>query len=151
MPLENAQQARALPPVVGVEFRIREIAGALYSFLKQEKPSFFAASGWKKSVIDWSMRDEQFRTQLLRFIDALPALCNNALCLRVFREYLHEARYAKSLLLRSAEVVSRTVPAAVAAPLIRTSVRSLSREFIAGADPADALPVIRELLKEGAL
>jgi RHH-type proline utilization regulon transcriptional repressor/proline dehydrogenase/delta 1-pyrroline-5-carboxylate dehydrogenase len=151
MPLQNAQQTDTLPPLAGVEPRIREIAGALYSFLKQEKPSFFASSGWKKSVIDWSLQDEQFRTQLLRFIDVLPALGNNSLCLRIFGEYLNEARNAESLLLRSAEVFSKTVPAAIAAPLIRASVRSLSREFIAGSDPADALPAVRELLKQDSL
>jgi RHH-type proline utilization regulon transcriptional repressor/proline dehydrogenase/delta 1-pyrroline-5-carboxylate dehydrogenase len=150
MPLQNGKQVNVLQSREGVEPRVREIAESLYSFMKLETPSFFAAGGWKKSVIDWSLQDEQFRVQLLRFIDVLPALGNSALCLRVFREYLNEAAQGESLLLRSAEAFSRSVPAAIAAPLIRGSVRSLSREFIAGSDPADALPTIGALLDRGA-
>ncbi|HTG01191.1 MAG TPA: L-glutamate gamma-semialdehyde dehydrogenase [Nitrospirota bacterium] len=151
MPLRNAEQSDRVPSPVDVEQRTREIAEALYPVLQHEKPSFFASSGWKKSVLDWSLRDEQFRAQLLRFIDVLPALNNNALCIRVFQEYLNEAKHTTSLLLRSAEIFSRNFPAAVAAPLIRSSVRSLSKEFITGSEPAEALPAIQAFLKQGTL
>jgi RHH-type proline utilization regulon transcriptional repressor/proline dehydrogenase/delta 1-pyrroline-5-carboxylate dehydrogenase len=134
-----------------VERRTREIAERIFAFLKEEEPSFFAAGGWRKSVIEWSMKDEGFRTQLLRFIDVLPALRSDAVVLRVFAEYLRETGVSSSLLLRSAEVFARNAPAVIAAPLIRSSVRTLAREFIVGADPADARPAIEQLWKEGAL
>ncbi|HUJ18491.1 MAG TPA: L-glutamate gamma-semialdehyde dehydrogenase [Nitrospirota bacterium] len=147
------QEAQRLdtPSPAGVEARTREIAGAIYAFLKEEQPSFFASGGWRKSVIEWSMRDERFRTQLLRFIDVLPSLRTDALVLRIFSEYLREAGAPASVLLRSAEVFSRTVPAVIAAPLIRSAVRTLAREFIAGSDPADAKQAIDQLRKDGAL
>ncbi len=151
MRLQDIRQADALPSAAGIEPRIREIAGVLYPFLKQERPSFFASGGWRKSVIEWSMRDERFRTQLLRFIDVLPALRSDDLVLRLFREYLKEAGPQPSILQKSAEVFSRTVPALIGAPLIRTAVRALAREFIAGSDPADALPAVEKLRSEGAL
>jgi RHH-type proline utilization regulon transcriptional repressor/proline dehydrogenase/delta 1-pyrroline-5-carboxylate dehydrogenase len=151
MARQNAQQLDRATSATEVEGRTREIAGAIYAFLKEERPSFFASGGWRKSVIEWSLRDERFRTQLLRFIDVLPSLRADGLVLRIFTEYLSEAGDRQSLLLRGAGVFSRTVPAAVAAPLIRSAVRTLAREFIAGSDPADALPAIEELRKEGAL
>ncbi len=150
MPLQNAQQSGKPPAMAEVEPRVRQIAGALYSFLKQEKPSFFASGGWRKSVIEWSMKDERFRTQLLRFIDVLPALRSDDHVLRIFREYLQEAGPAPSILRRSGEVFSRTVPALIGAPLIRSAVRTLAREFIAGSDPADALPAVEILRSDGA-
>ena len=69
-----------------LEPRIKEIAFEIFSFLKDEKPSFFDAEGWKGSVIEWSMRDEQFKTQLLRFLDVLPALKSNELVVRVLEQ-----------------------------------------------------------------
>ncbi len=152
MPVEKVQRSVTLPGPADIEPRIREIASSLYAYLKKERPSFFASGGWKKTVTDWSMRDERFRTSLLRFIDVLPSLSDNALAVRIFREYLKEAEGtegAAPLILRSAEAFSR-VPAAVAAPLIRTAVRSLSRQFIAGSAPPDALPAIEELITGGA-
>ena len=133
-----------------LEARIKEIAFEIFSFLKDEKPSFFNAEGWKGRVIEWSMRDEQFKTQLLRFLDVLPALKSNELVVRLFREYLHESKAAPSFLSQSAEVFARTVPAAVAAPIIGSAVRSLARQFIAGSDPLDALSSIEALWDDGA-
>jgi RHH-type proline utilization regulon transcriptional repressor/proline dehydrogenase/delta 1-pyrroline-5-carboxylate dehydrogenase len=129
----------------------RPVAEELYGFLKKEQPSFFASGGWRKSVIEWSLRDERFRTQLLRFIDVLPALRSDSLVLRIFTEYLAEAGESPSLLVKSAGAFARSVPSIVAAPLIRSAVGGLSREFIAGSDPADALAAIGQLRKEGAL
>src|SRR5574341_728432 len=133
-----------------VEKRIREIAFELFSSLKEEKPSFFDKSGWKGKVVEWSMRDEAFKVQLLRFIDVLPALKRDELALRVFREYLDEAVSAPSVLLQGAEAFARGVPSWIAAPVVRASVRSLARQFIAGTDPKDAWASLDALRKEGA-
>ncbi|HEX9021696.1 MAG TPA: proline dehydrogenase family protein, partial [Nitrospirota bacterium] len=132
-----------------IEKRIREIAFELFSSLKEEKPSFFDKSGWKGKVVEWSLRDEAFKVQLLRFIDVLPALKRDELALRVFREYLDETANTPSFLGQGAEAFAR-MPAWIAAPLIRTSVRSLARQFIAGADPKDAWASLDALRKEGA-
>ena len=151
MTRQHAERLDGTPASGDIEARTREIAGAIYVHLKEEQPAFFASGGWRKSVIEWSMRDERFRTQLLRFIDVLPSLRADSLVLSTFREYLAEAGSAPSLLLSSAEVFSRTAPAIIAAPLIRSAVRSLAREFIAGSDPADAKQSIDQLRKEGLL
>lgn len=132
-----------------IEKRIREIASELFSFLKEEKPSFFDKSGWKGKVVEWSMRDESFKVQLLRFIDVLPALKRDEVALRVFREYLDEAESAPSVLRQGADAFAR-VPAWISAPIIRTSVRSLARLFIAGANPKDAWASLDALRREGA-
>ncbi len=133
-----------------LEGRTKEIASALFSSLKDEKPSFFDAGGWKGRVIEWSMQDEQFKTQLLRFLDVLPALTSNEAVIRIFREYLHEAGETPSFLRQGAEAFIRTVPAGISAPAVRSAVRSLARQFIAGSDPKDALPSVEALWKDGA-
>ncbi len=132
------------------EKRIREIGAVLYSFLQEERPTFFGEGGWKGKVIEWSLRDEQFKIQLLRFLDVLPALKRDEAVLRVFREYLEAAASAPSILRQGAETFAQAMPARIAAPVIRASVRSLARQFIAGTDPQDALPFLEALSGEGA-
>ncbi len=150
MQLRKTHPVDAHEPLTHQEPRIRDIAKSLYTFLRDAKPSFFAVAGWKKSVTDLALKDERFRGLLLRFIDVLPSLADNTLAVRIFREYLRDAADRPSLLIRSAEVFSRTVPASIAAPLIRASVKTLGRQFIIGANPENALPVIEELRLKGA-
>ena len=149
---ETARGARSgdeMGPEKNLEARIQEIAGAIYPFLKAVKPSFFDSEGWRGKVVAWSMRDERFRTQLLRFIDVLPSLRTDELVLRIYREYLGKVSAGRSLLVQSAELFGRTVPAVIAAPLIRSAVSALARQFIVGQDPADALPTVKRLWKDG--
>ncbi|HEX8947904.1 MAG TPA: hypothetical protein VF790_03010, partial [Dissulfurispiraceae bacterium] len=71
----------------GLEGRIREIASGLYSSMQEETPSLFNKRGWQGRVLGLAMRDDSFKIQLLRFVDALPALKTDTLVLRLFREY----------------------------------------------------------------
>jgi RHH-type proline utilization regulon transcriptional repressor/proline dehydrogenase/delta 1-pyrroline-5-carboxylate dehydrogenase len=133
-----------------LENKTKEIASTLFSFLADERPSFFDKGGWKGKVVEWSMQDESFRVQLLRFLDVLPALKSDALVMKVFGEYLAEAKSAPVFLRQAAEVFARTMTPWIAAPVVRASVKSLARQFIAGPDPEDALPALAILRKEGA-
>ncbi|MBZ0156676.1 MAG: L-glutamate gamma-semialdehyde dehydrogenase [Alphaproteobacteria bacterium] len=133
------------------EENIRNIAFALFSFLKEEHPALFDKKGWKGRVTRWAMRDDAFKIQLLRFIDVLPVIKDDALLLRLFREYFDEVPDTPPVVRRGIERLSRgnTVPRIIAA-VIRAATKSLARQFIAGADPQDALNALQALRREGA-
>ncbi|MFN7262522.1 MAG: hypothetical protein ACK5UJ_01790 [Pseudobdellovibrionaceae bacterium] len=40
----------------------------------QSKVSLFSKDFWYGSIMDWSMKNEQFKTQMFRFVDVLPSL-----------------------------------------------------------------------------
>ena len=40
----------------------------------QSKISLFSKDFWYGSIMDWSMKNEHFKTQMFRFVDVLPAL-----------------------------------------------------------------------------
>ncbi|MCC6347273.1 MAG: L-glutamate gamma-semialdehyde dehydrogenase [Nitrospirales bacterium] len=133
------------------EENIRNIAFALFSFLREERPSLFDRKGWKGRIIRWAMRDDSFKVQLLRFIDVLPVVKDDALLLRLFREYFDEVPDTPLIVRRGMERLSRgsAVPRVIAA-VIRASTKSLARQFIAGNGPEDALDALRSLREEGA-
>lgn len=128
------------------EERIREVASELFSLMKEERPSIFSQRGWKGRIMHWAMRDDSFKNQLLRFIDVLPSLKTDALVLRLFKEYFDEIPDAPVIVRRGIGRLSRAnVVPRIIAPIIRASVKSFAREFIAGADPKDTHKSLSDL------
>lgn len=41
---------------------------AIFSSLADEKPSLYNTSAWSDKDLDWSMNNERFKIQLLRFV-----------------------------------------------------------------------------------
>jgi RHH-type proline utilization regulon transcriptional repressor/proline dehydrogenase/delta 1-pyrroline-5-carboxylate dehydrogenase len=40
----------------------------------QSKASLFSKDFWYGSIMEWSMKNEKFKTNMFRFVDVLPAL-----------------------------------------------------------------------------
>ncbi len=135
----------------GFEERIRGTAFELFTALKDERPAIFDKKGWTGRIIEWAMRDDDFKIRLLRFTDVLPSLKSDVLVLRLFREYFSDITDVPLIVLHGMERLSRgsAAPRIIAA-IIRNSVKALATQFIAGSDPKDALKSLRMLREAGA-
>ena len=135
----------------GFEERIRGTAFELFSALKEERPAIFDKKGWTGRIIEWAMRDHDFKIRLLRFTDVLPSLKSEAVVLRLFREYFSNIADVPLIVLHGLERLSRgSVAPRIAAAIIRNSVKSLATQFIAGTDPKDALKSLHLLREDNA-
>ncbi len=135
----------------GLEEIIRRTAFELFSSLKDERPAIFDKKGWTGRIIEWAMRDDDFKIRLLRFTDVLPSLKSDELVLRLFREYFSGTTEVPLIVMRGIERLSRGSKAPrIIAAIIRNSVKSLATQFIAGKDPKDALKSLHALRKDGA-
>src|SRR5882672_2946525 len=67
-----------------------------------EGPSLFSKKGFYGTLMEWSMRDEHFKTQLFRFVDVLPTLTSSSEVSRHLREYLDNDQVKLSPALRAA-------------------------------------------------
>jgi RHH-type transcriptional regulator, proline utilization regulon repressor / proline dehydrogenase / delta 1-pyrroline-5-carboxylate dehydrogenase len=45
---------------------------------RAERSALFTRRTFYQALIDWAMRDEQFKVQLFRFVDVLPSLGSSA-------------------------------------------------------------------------
>ena len=133
------------------EERIRGAAFELFSALKEERPAIFNEKRWTGRMIEWAMRDDDFKIRLLRFTDVLPSLKSDAVVLRLFKEYFSDITDVPKIVLHGIERLSRgsAVPRIVAA-IIRSSVKSLATQFIAGTDPKNAFKALHALSEDGA-
>ena len=136
-----------------MEDRIREIARGLYSSIGAGAESIFDKTKWTGRLMEWTMKDEALKIQLLRFIDVLPALKNDELVLRVFQEYFMEIPSPPPVIgfaLKRLSRIQKTPAVWISAGTIRAAVKSLARQFIAGKDPAGSLHSLKKLGRDGA-
>ncbi len=132
----------------GLERRIREVGRRLYG-LAGNVPSIFNKRRWMGRLMDQAMKDDEFRLNLFRYIDVLPSLKTSDLTVALLREYFSGLAGAPLIIRKGIERISRGLVPVVAAGLIRTGVRSLARQFIAGEDHLDAAKVLGVLWENG--
>src|ERR1051326_3006024 len=117
-PGSPARMSEFLPPDPAVEKRIREVGEALFSAMEASPaPGIFSKKGVYARVMEWSMRDPAFKTQLFRFVDVLPALKSSAEIVRHLQEYLGDKAVELNPAIKAGLAASSFAPALIAGPV----------------------------------
>ena len=68
-------ESRTLPPLdAALETRALERGREFLKHARAGKSTFLSKGFWSDKLMDWSMKDEAFKVQLFRFVDAFPML-----------------------------------------------------------------------------
>jgi RHH-type proline utilization regulon transcriptional repressor/proline dehydrogenase/delta 1-pyrroline-5-carboxylate dehydrogenase len=133
-----------------LEDRIQDIGAAIFSLVKKDVPSVFDKKKWTGELMEWAMKDDDFKVQLLRFIDVLPSLQSDALVVRVLKEYFADEEITPMIMKWGIKGLSeKGLLPKIAGRVIRSNVESLAKQFIAGKDPEAALPDLHTLRNQG--
>ena len=133
---------------IDVEKSIRVWGDKIFSLIeKAETPALFSKKGFYGALMEWAMRDEQFKTQLFRFVDVLPTLTSSSEITRHLNEYLGEEHVKLSPALRMG------LKAAGGASWlfgggIKAQVTGMARQFMLGNEPKEILDILRNLQKQ---
>src|SRR5436309_14733665 len=99
--VKTARNVRPAPEAL--EGSIREWGEKIFTLMDAaEPPSLFSARGFYGALMDWAMKDEQFKVQLFRFVDVLPTLTSASEVSRHLTEYLDNDQVKLSPALRVA-------------------------------------------------
>ncbi|MDH4230200.1 MAG: proline dehydrogenase family protein [Nitrospirota bacterium] len=130
---------------------VLSIGAALAAHMGDSRPGLFSSAGWKGKIIARAMASEAFRVALLRFVDVLPAVPDDARAMRLAGEYFDDlGGDAAEILGRGARALTRGGPfGKAAAKMLRAQVIDLARQFILGEDIDAAFPHLLELWREG--
>ena len=71
---------------------IRQVERTLAKQAHYHAPHIWDHRWWTRLLLDWGTRDDQFKVQLFRFIDVLPALQTDEQFVRLLHEYFHDVR-----------------------------------------------------------
>lgn len=133
---------------VDLEERLAEIGEAIFEAIKGDVPAFFDMKKWKGKVMDWAMKDERFKIQLFRFVDALPSLRHDRDIPALIDEYFFtDIELLPHWLKRW--VPKDRILGAGAGLFVKKNVEAMAKQFIAGKDPNAALKKIEKLRSDG--
>ncbi len=104
---------------------------------------------WTERLLDWALSSPEFKTQLFRLVDVLPACADDTDVLRHLDEYLEDVDAPR--LVDTGMAVADHVPfgAHLSALVARRGVARMARQFIAGETPAEAMPRLARLWRAG--
>jgi RHH-type proline utilization regulon transcriptional repressor/proline dehydrogenase/delta 1-pyrroline-5-carboxylate dehydrogenase len=120
--------------------RLLEIAGGKDS----------STPAWMTSLLSQAMTDPEFRVQALRFVDVLPTLRDDAALVAHLKEYFGDQDLPWPVF-SDWSLQHSDAPWAVhiAAPLVRATLRGLSRRFMGGRNAQQVLETISKLQRKG--
>ncbi|MEC9094066.1 MAG: proline dehydrogenase family protein, partial [Planctomycetota bacterium] len=124
-----------------IDDRTRQLGTEFFSQLSRNNPWFFQRRWWDDRIMDWSMKDEQLKVQLFRFVDVLPMLTTNELVVQHLRQYLDQASHALPWVMKlGLNLFSKTAPTrAVVAKVAKAAASSFAKKFIAGTNASEVI------------
>ena len=138
-----------LPPDPGVEAAVRAKGDKIFALMEAHPaPGIFSKKGAYARLMEWSMRDPAFKTQLFRFVDVLPTLTSSTEIVRHLQEYLGDKAVELHPALRGGLAAASLAPALVAGP-VKAQILDMARQFVAGEGPADLVRQLRRNAKLG--
>ncbi|MEM9167532.1 MAG: proline dehydrogenase family protein [Planctomycetota bacterium] len=126
------------------EARIRAIGEELYGKARSQKAGLLSARFYSDKLMDWSMRDQDFKVQLFRFVDVFPMLTSPEMVHDHLVDYLTQPGVnpppGMDLGLRAGGIAKGLM-----AKTISSQIKGMAGKFIAGTDAASALPRLKQL------
>jgi RHH-type transcriptional regulator, proline utilization regulon repressor / proline dehydrogenase / delta 1-pyrroline-5-carboxylate dehydrogenase len=137
LPAEKLRAIEALTQSIGHE---------LFASLEHSQPPVWQRRWWDDRLLAWSMRDEQLKVQLFRFVDVLPMLKTADAVMEHLHEYLGDVRDKLPQAFNVALGVARRLPftRAAVARAARVSATDFARRFIAGENVRQVLAAAKE-------
>lgn len=115
----------------------------IFDLVNRHPESLFSKAGFYQRMMAFSMRDEQFKVQLFRFVDVLASLRRSTDIVQHLEEYFAEMRNGFAPLLHTGVRLAKIVPW-VSGQLLRWNVSGMARQFIAGKNPHDVMKMLRK-------
>ncbi|WP_272700285.1 proline dehydrogenase family protein [Desulfovibrio sp. Fe33] len=123
-----------------------------FSSISGESPSVFNKGWWTGKVMDWAMKNEDFKVQMFRFVDVLPYLNTSDSLSRHIEEYFAGEDSNIPDVLKWGATKTKFGGGLVAKVLnktIRSNIESMARQFIIGQEAREAVKGIKKLRKDG--
>ncbi|WP_461209178.1 proline dehydrogenase family protein [Desulfocurvus sp. DL9XJH121] len=135
-----------------LDAEIVERGRAFFASISGEAPSIFNKGWWTGKVMDWSMKNEDFKVKLFRFVDVLPTLTTTESLTRHIEEYFAsdggELPPVMKAGLKSAGLAGK-LGGKLMAKAISSNIEKMGRQFIVGQDAREAVKNIIKLRKDG--
>ena len=105
---------------------------------------------WNGRLMEWSMRQPEFKVNLFRLVDVLPTLRTPEAIADHVRQYLTEpANKIHPSLGWLISLSASRIGTALTSTAVRIGVQQMASLFIAGQSPSNSLPILKRLRQDG--
>src|SRR6266487_3369555 len=126
-----------------LQSEIEQRGARIFELVDQHPESLFSKAGFYQRMMALSMRDEQFKVQMFRFVDVLPSLRKSGDIVQHLEEYFAGMHNGFAPVIQTGVRVARIVPW-ISAFILRRNVSSMARQFIAGKNCEDVMKTLRK-------
>lgn len=126
---------------------VRAKGEEIFTKADESGPSLFSRNFWYGEIMDWSMKNESFKTQMFRFVDVLPYLNSGSEVARHLKEYFAEGGEELPKVFNVGLGIGSLAPGLMAGA-IKKNVTSMAKMFITGETPEEALSVLKKQRKQ---
>jgi RHH-type proline utilization regulon transcriptional repressor/proline dehydrogenase/delta 1-pyrroline-5-carboxylate dehydrogenase len=138
-----------VPPTdPALEDAVQRIGADLLDRARKNRSGVLSAAFWSDQLMDWAMKDEAFKVQLFRFVDAFPRLTTPEQVHDHLVDYLGQPGVTLPPGLGLALKAGGLLKGA-SSKALTGRITSMAEKFIAGTDAASAQPVLRKLWDRG--
>jgi RHH-type transcriptional regulator, proline utilization regulon repressor / proline dehydrogenase / delta 1-pyrroline-5-carboxylate dehydrogenase len=130
------------------EAQIMQAGSEMLDIAKNHKSGLLSAKFYQDKLMDWSMKDHNFKVQLFRFVDAFPALTTPEMVHDHLVDYLTQPG-VKAPPFMDLGLKAGGVAKGMMTKTISSQINNMAKNFIAGTDANDALPMLSKLWKNG--
>jgi RHH-type transcriptional regulator, proline utilization regulon repressor / proline dehydrogenase / delta 1-pyrroline-5-carboxylate dehydrogenase len=133
-----------------LETLIKARGREFFEIISDEAPSIFNKGWWSGKLMDWCMRNENFKVQLFRFVDVLPYLTSGESLSRHIEEYFAKQEQDIPAALKwgaKGAGLGGRITGPMLGKTIRTNIESMAKQFIIGENIESALKVLTKLRK----
>ena len=131
--------------MTSLQSEIEQRGRRIFDLVDKYPESLFSKAGFYQRLMTLSMRDEQLKLQLFRFVAVLPSLHTSGEVIEHLQEYFadaHDSRKVSEFLgagIRLAGIVPW-----ISGPILRWNVSEMAHQFIAGRNPNDVMQTLRK-------
>lgn len=112
-----------------------------------DNQSIFNKDWWYGKIMDWSMQNPAFKTQMFRFVDVLPTLQSSGEVAKHLKEYFAEGGEQLPSVFNFGLGLGSLAPGLMAGA-IKKNVTQMAKMFITGETPKEAIDVLKKSRKQ---
>ncbi|HRJ50385.1 MAG TPA: proline dehydrogenase family protein, partial [Phycisphaerales bacterium] len=131
-----------------LEDRILEIGMDLLRRSGEHKSGLLSAKFYSDKLMEWSMKDQAFKVQFFRFVDAFPTLRTPDSVYEHLMDYMSQPG-VKPPAVMEAGFKAGGLAKGIFVSTMTSQITSMAEKFIAGTDAAGALPGLKKLWDDG--
>lgn len=147
---DRAARPASVPGSGGAdEAAIRAVGRDFLDAARKNRTGVLSKAFWSDKLMDWSMKDHEFKVQLFRFVDAFPVLRHDP---ELVHDHLIDYLGQPGVKLPPGMDMGLSAGSMAKGMMTRTitgQIESMAQKFIAGEDAASALWGLEKLWKRG--